>query len=74
MPTSTTTTYLVKGMHCNHCRAAVERALRNVPGVENVQVSLEDQQAHVTGTATGEALSNAIDEIGYKLIYPPSSQ
>ena len=42
----------VEGMTCNHCVMAVTKALKKVPGVEKVEVSLEKGEALVEGTPT----------------------
>ena len=60
-------TFKVNGMMCMHCVAHVEKALRAVPGVENVVVSLENKSATVTGTATKEAITSAIKDAGYEV-------
>ena len=31
----------ITGMSCNHCKMAVEKALKAVPGVKEVEVNLE---------------------------------
>lgn len=56
----------ISGMTCGHCVAAVSRALQQVPGVEQAQVSLESQQAVVTGDAAPQDLLNAVKEEGYE--------
>lgn len=56
----------ISGMTCGHCVAAVSRALEQVPGVEQAQVSLESQQAVVTGDAAPQDLLNAVKEEGYE--------
>ncbi len=58
----------IEGMNCNHCRAAVEKALSAIPGVESVNVSLEDKQATVsiTDSVTEAALANAITNAGFE--------
>ncbi len=38
----------VKGMSCEHCREAVSRAIKSVPGVSSVVVDLEKGEAHWT--------------------------
>ena len=38
---------LVEGMKCVHCKANVEKALRNVPGVTEVSVDLETKTATI---------------------------
>ena len=58
----------IEGMMCKHCRAHVEKALLAVPGVETVEVSLEEKCATVTGTATAEALRKAVVDAGYEVI------
>ena len=40
-------TIKVKGMSCGGCRAGVENALKRVPGVVSVAVSLESAEAVV---------------------------
>ncbi len=55
----------VTGMSCGHCVSAVEKALKAVPGVENVQVSLEQHKATVQGNADAQAMIAAVKEEGY---------
>ena len=57
----------IEGMMCKHCVAHVEKALTAVPGVETVTVSLEQNNAIVTGSADKEALSAAVVEAGYEV-------
>ncbi|WP_455483635.1 heavy-metal-associated domain-containing protein [Haemophilus parahaemolyticus] len=54
------------GLHCGNCVKSVEKALREVAGVESVSVSLEPQQAIVEGNADPKALIDAVDEIGFE--------
>ena len=56
----------IEGMMCQHCKAAVEKALRAVDGVESVEVSLEDKCATVTGSADVAALKQAVIDAGYE--------
>ena len=55
----------VTGMTCMHCVGAVTKALQQVPGVESAEVSLEANQAVVTGDADAQALIAAVKEEGY---------
>jgi copper chaperone CopZ len=55
----------VTGMTCMHCVGAVQRALEQLPGVERAQVSLEQGEALVSGSADGEAMVAAIKAEGY---------
>jgi copper chaperone len=58
----------VTGMTCNHCVMAVTKALKKVEGVGKVDVSLDNGQALVEGTATRESLIAAIKEEGYEAV------
>jgi Cu+-exporting ATPase len=55
----------IMGMTCASCAGRVERALRKVPGVEEVSVNLATEQAQLRGTAPLAALSAAIEGAGY---------
>jgi copper chaperone len=56
----------VSGMTCGHCKAAVEKALKNVNGVADVNVNLEAGKAEVKGENVSlEALVAAVTEEGY---------
>jgi len=57
----------VRGMTCQHCVQAVERALRAVSGVREVSVSLEQGTATVKAEADvgHDALARAVSEAGY---------
>ena len=57
----------IEGMMCQHCVAHVTKALTNVDGVENVTVSLENNNATVTGTADDAALTAAVADAGYEV-------
>ena len=59
-------TVKVEGMSCMHCKMAVEKALKAVPGVTGVQVDLDKNQAVVTGSAEKAAVVKAIEDAGYK--------
>jgi copper chaperone CopZ len=58
--------YVVRGMHCGHCEAAVTRELERVSGVDRVDVDLETKLVTVSGNPLEDAaLVAAIDEAGY---------
>ena len=63
--------FYVDGMTCAACVAAVERALKAVPGVTGAQVNLATKEAKVTyeeASATPEALYAAVAEAGYEAV------
>lgn len=62
------TQYAISGMSCNHCKANVERAIRGVEGVEDVDVDLTTGIATVTGPHDSDKLIRRIDEFGYSAV------
>lgn len=60
---------IVEGMSCGHCKAAVEKALKAVDGVENAVVDLEKKSAEVTlnKDVKDEELKNAVINAGYEV-------
>ena len=57
----------ITGMTCNHCVAAVRKALAAVDGVDEVvDVQLEPGSATVKGSASTDALLAAVKEAGYQ--------
>jgi copper chaperone CopZ len=57
----------IGGMTCNHCVAAVEKALAAVPGVADVvEVTLQPGAATVRGTAAVDTLIAAVQQAGYQ--------
>lgn len=63
--------FKVEGMSCGHCQSAVTKALKGLPGVEAVEVSLEKNEASVAfdpQKVTPDDLSRAVEEAGYKLV------
>ena len=58
----------VDGMTCGSCVQAAKRALSRVPGVESVDVRLQDGTATVRGegvVSRSEALVAALSDAGY---------
>jgi copper chaperone CopZ len=62
-----TLTYIVPGMHCDHCERAVAEEVSAVPGVESVEVDLDAKRVVVVGDGIDDAsVRAAIDEAGYE--------
>ncbi|MFZ5648465.1 MAG: heavy-metal-associated domain-containing protein [Bacillota bacterium] len=60
----------VQGMSCNHCKMAVEKSLKNLPGVTGADVDLPAGTVCVTydpGSASHDQIVAAIDKAGYKV-------
>jgi copper chaperone len=58
----------VEGLKCMHCKMAVEKALKEVPGVTDVQVDLAKHQAAVVGSADQALMAKAVEGAGYKVV------
>lgn len=57
----------VAGMTCGHCVGAVTRAVRAVPGTQDVAVDLQAGEVTVTGNPDAQAVRDAITEEGYEV-------
>jgi copper chaperone len=66
---SQTSTYTVTGMTCQHCVASVTEEVREIPGVENVEVDLDTGTVTVTSAESLDdaAVAAAVEEAGYNL-------
>lgn len=60
----------IEGMSCNHCKMNVEKALKEIDGVEEVNVSLEEKNAIIklNKEVSDSEIKNAIQEAGYAVI------
>lgn len=59
-------TYIVKGMSCAHCKAAIEEEVGKVAGVASVDADVESKLVSVTGAFDDGEVRAAIDEAGYE--------
>ena len=55
----------VEGMMCTHCKAAVEKACKAVPGVVDAVVNLKAKTVTVSGNADVAALKKAITDADF---------
>ncbi len=62
--------YSVNGMSCDHCRRAVEHALKAVPDVLQVQVDVVKgiARVHSERELAEEAIRVAIEDAGYEFL------
>ncbi len=58
--------YRIDGMSCNHCKNAVEKAIKSLENVENVEVILGKKEAIVTGKPSDEAVKKAVEDLGFE--------
>jgi copper chaperone len=60
--------FQVEGMSCQHCVAAVTRAIRQQDGVALVQINLATGRVSVESSQSIDVLRVAIDEAGYTVV------
>ena len=58
----------VEGMMCPHCKARVEAICKELPGVTDAVVDLQQKQVTVTGNVDREVLADSIVKAGYQVI------
>ena len=59
----------IEGMHCHKCEQAIQRALKQYPGVHEVEVDFASGQASVLfdrGSVTVGQLMESVNHAGYK--------
>lgn len=52
-------------MSCNHCKASVEKAIRGLENVENVEIDLVKKETVVTGKPSDDAVKKAVEDLGF---------
>ena len=55
----------VPDMTCDHCRMTIEKALRGVEGVSEVQITLPEHRVEVSGKSEVHRIIQAIQSAGY---------
>ena len=63
----TTHHFRIEGMHCNHCKANVEKAIMGVEGVTEVEVSLQDKEAVIKGIFNAEDIIKNVTALGFTI-------
>jgi len=66
---SQTSSYTVTGMTCGHCVASVTEEVHEIPGVENVEVTLETSELVITSATSidPDTVRAAVETAGYQL-------
>lgn len=67
MENAQTTTIIVKGMTCGHCKAMVEKNLSKLPGVTSVAVDLATGRTTIEGAPDMVAVREVVDELGFAI-------
>jgi copper chaperone CopZ len=60
-----TCTFHVPDMECKHCQSKVEQALKELPGVKNVEVLLDENLVKVEGEADEGSIKEQIKKAGF---------
>ena len=60
-----TIVYGVEGMHCNHCKAAVEESVHKVKGVSEAVATPAANTLVVKGNAREEDIRKAVEKAGF---------
>lgn len=60
-----TKVYIIKGMNCPHCQAAVTKSISAVKGVKQVDVNLSTGRATVEGVQTDADVVKAVRDAGF---------
>lgn len=60
----------VNQMSCNHCKNRVEEILKNISGIENAEVNLDEKLAEVDyfGTIDENEIKEKINDAGYEFV------
>ena len=58
--------YRIDGMSCNHCKNSVEKAIKALDNVEDVEVVLGKKEAIVTGKPNDEIVKKTVEELGFE--------
>jgi uncharacterized membrane protein YraQ (UPF0718 family)/copper chaperone CopZ len=58
-------TFHVPDMNCKHCQSAVEKALKGIPGVKNVTISLDQRLVKVDGDVDKKTITEQIEKAGF---------
>lgn len=57
--------YNIEGMHCNHCRRAVEEATMKVKGVTMAEANVGSKTLTINGNPKEEDIRKAVEEAGF---------
>jgi uncharacterized membrane protein YraQ (UPF0718 family)/copper chaperone CopZ len=57
----------VQGMNCNHCKATVEKGIREIPGVKEVDINLQQEKVTISADNIDlDTIKNAVEGLGYR--------
>ena len=65
--------YKIKGMHCASCASIIERTVKKLDGVENIEVNPGTENAKITfdtSKTNPESFNKKLEPLGYTLVVP----
>jgi copper chaperone CopZ len=68
-PATDTREFAIEGMSCEGCVSTITTALKAMPGVKSVEVSLKDKKATVVADSSqvpSQAIEDTVAKAGYK--------
>lgn len=69
-------TYAVQGMDCADCARTIEKGVRQLPGVQSIEVDFVTAKLRLSGEVAEAALRQRVEALGYRLgqaARPPTS-
>lgn len=58
-------TFYVPDISCKHCQMTIEQAVKKVPGVKNIDVSIDEKVVRIDGSINKDAVVKIIQDVGY---------
>jgi copper chaperone len=58
----------IDGATCQGCVKSIENAISQIAGVDSVAFDLETKMAKVEGSASLDAISDAVDQAGFDVV------
>ena len=58
----------VEGMMCTHCKAKVEKVCKNISGITDAVVDLQNKQVTVSGEVDVIKVKQAIVQAGFQVV------
>ncbi len=68
-------TYRIKGMHCSSCANIIERTIKKIDGVENIEVNNGTENAKISfneNKTNVDDFNKKLEPIGYSFVVTPS--
>lgn len=63
-----TTTVKITGMSCGHCVMSVKNALKDLPGIRNLNVMIGQASFESDGAVDTKKIKEIVEEEGYEVV------